>query len=379
MKQATKKSIFLVTFGFLLAMFIVYGFTVAPTRLMSGSAFLSSFCKYLYKLVIAATITLLVCRKKTAGLAGSGLMIVLFLLSLFTNGLRTFRYNWYSYLVYAVFIGLTFASVFFPKRVKTFSLIALALSIACGIGSFIASLFPMPRGSIGFNTWSTAFESLVFSGVFTFFNSTLLNVSPSRLSYFPFSISLNFCLLAFANLASIPMKACVAEAPSPAQSNVEATVSRTDASPAGSRSKLCAALLAFFLGGCGVHRYYLGYTKQGIAQTGGVVSTIIGACMYLPAILEESVGMMLFAALFLLYGAGIGIWVLVDFIRILTGSLAPANGTAYSESRPAQVQVIQAPSTTSIDTLEKLANLHAQGILTDDEFQQKKSDLLTKL
>ena len=34
---------------------------------------------------------------------------------------------------------------------------------------------------------------------------------------------------------------------------------------------------------------------------------------------------------------------------------------------------------TNIEALEKLAKLHEQGILTDDEFQQKKSELLTKI
>ena len=59
----------------------------------------------------------------------------------------------------------------------------------------------------------------------------------------------------------------------------------------------------------------------------------------------------------------------------------PADGSAYAENHPAQVQVVQAVSSPrdNIDALEKLAKLHEQGILTDDEFQQKKSDLLAKM
>ena len=34
---------------------------------------------------------------------------------------------------------------------------------------------------------------------------------------------------------------------------------------------------------------------------------------------------------------------------------------------------------SGLEALEKLAKLHEQGILTDDEFQQKKSDLLAKI
>ena len=34
---------------------------------------------------------------------------------------------------------------------------------------------------------------------------------------------------------------------------------------------------------------------------------------------------------------------------------------------------------SSLETLEKLAKLHEQGILTDEEFQQEKKELLGKL
>lgn len=147
------------------------------------------------------------------------------------------------------------------------------------------------------------------------------------------------------------------------------------------KSKVVSALLAFFLGTTGAHRYYLGYKKQGIVQTCGFVSIIFGYAIFLPAVMDNSMGMLIFSALLLLYGTGIAIWAFVDFIRILTGGLTPANGSAYTENRPAQVQIIQAaPSPSdSISALEKLAKLHEQGILTDDEFQKKKSELLTKM
>jgi TM2 domain-containing membrane protein YozV len=67
----------------------------------------------------------------------------------------------------------------------------------------------------------------------------------------------------------------------------------------GSRSQLVAALLCFFLGGLGIHRFYLGYSTIGIIQ--------------------------------LLTAGGCGIWVLIDFIRILVGDLGPKGG-AYDDT-----------------------------------------------
>ena len=147
------------------------------------------------------------------------------------------------------------------------------------------------------------------------------------------------------------------------------------------KSKVVSALLAFFLGTTGAHRYYLGYKKQGIVQTCGFVSIIIGYAIFIPAMMDSSAGMLIFSTLLLLYGAGISIWAFVDFIRILTGGLTPADGSAYTENHPAQVQVVQAAPSPSdnIDALEKLAKLHEQGILTDDEFRQKKTELLAKM
>ena len=62
----------------------------------------------------------------------------------------------------------------------------------------------------------------------------------------------------------------------------------------GTYSQLAALLLCFFVGGLGIHRFYLGYTWQGIVQ--------------------------------LLTLGGCGIWSLIDFIRICTGDLQPKDG-----------------------------------------------------
>lgn len=65
------------------------------------------------------------------------------------------------------------------------------------------------------------------------------------------------------------------------------------------KNQTVAWLLALFLGGLGIHRFYLGYTWQGVVQ--------------------------------LLTAGGCGIWALIDFIRILTGSLQPKDGPYASK------------------------------------------------
>ena len=65
-------------------------------------------------------------------------------------------------------------------------------------------------------------------------------------------------------------------------------------SAAGNKSKTTALLLCLFLGGIGVHRFYLGYTLFGVIQ--------------------------------LLTGGGLGIWALIDRVRLITGSLKDSEG-----------------------------------------------------
>lgn len=62
----------------------------------------------------------------------------------------------------------------------------------------------------------------------------------------------------------------------------------------GGKSQLAALLLCAFLGGLGIHRFYLGYTWQGIVQ--------------------------------LLTAGGCGIWYAIDWWRILFNDLRPKDG-----------------------------------------------------
>ena len=70
-----------------------------------------------------------------------------------------------------------------------------------------------------------------------------------------------------------------------------ATITPVTPLASGGKSQVAALLLCFFLGGLGIHRFYLGDTWQGVVQL-------------------------------LTFGV-LGIWTLIDFIMLCTGDLGP--------------------------------------------------------
>ena len=85
---------------------------------------------------------------------------------------------------------------------------------------------------------------------------------------------------------------------------------------ADSKSKLAAGLLGIFLGGFGVHNFYLGYTSKAVTQ---LVLTIVGYVLC-------CIGIGIFLVL------GVGIWGLVEGIMILTGKIdTDANGKPLTD------------------------------------------------
>lgn len=75
------------------------------------------------------------------------------------------------------------------------------------------------------------------------------------------------------------------------------------AATADGKSQLVALLLLIFLGGLGIHRFYLGYTGRGILY----IALLLTSFLIIPAI----------ALLVLL---------IIDLIGLITGSLQPKNG-----------------------------------------------------
>lgn len=111
------------------------------------------------------------------------------------------------------------------------------------------------------------------------------------------------------------------------------------------KSKTTALLLSILVGGLGVDRFYLGYTGM------GVLKLLTGGCF--------------------------GVLYILDIINIATGKLTPADGSGYNED----FTITSAPAqpTTAYDELEKAAKLHEAGVLSDEEFNKMKADLLEKM
>ncbi|MGP6174888.1 NINE protein [Corynebacterium sp. A21] len=82
------------------------------------------------------------------------------------------------------------------------------------------------------------------------------------------------------------------------------------------KSWVLTAVLAFFLGGLGVHNFYLGYTVRGVAQLAmNIIGWLLTATFF-----GAVIGLPLLSIL--------GIWVLVELIMILVRS-----GSYRSDSR----------------------------------------------
>ena len=114
------------------------------------------------------------------------------------------------------------------------------------------------------------------------------------------------------------------------------------------KNKTTALILSILVGGLGVDRFYLGYTGM------GVLKLLTGGCF--------------------------GVLWIIDIVNIATGKLLPADGSAYEEDSAVRMNPVPAPqSSTVYDDLEKAAQLHAQGILNDEEFEKMKKDLLEKV
>ena len=143
------------------------------------------------------------------------------------------------------------------------------------------------------------------------------------------------------------------------------------------KSKGTAAVLAFFLGGFGVHKFYLNEGGKGVLY-------LLFFWTYIPALIAffESIGLLLMSEeqFNLRYNSG----------PLVTAASRPVQSAVSSTNNNAQNITINVPgagmapmavnnSTTDLaDQIKKLHDLHIAGALTQDEFQSEKQKLLNR-
>ena len=106
-------------------------------------------------------------------------------------------------------------------------------------------------------------------------------------------------------------------------------------------------LLCFFLGGLGVHRFYSGKIGTGI--------------------------------LMILTLGGLGIWVIVDFIMLCIGSFRDIDGKIIRYQRAVYVAPdshANTPELSKASELEQFYELKNKGVISEEEFNKKKEELL---
>ena len=111
------------------------------------------------------------------------------------------------------------------------------------------------------------------------------------------------------------------------------------------KNKTTALLLSILLGGLGVDRFYLGYTGL------GVLKLLTAGCF--------------------------GVLYLIDIINIATGKLRPADGSNYEDEQSSAKT--EQSKVDPYESLDKIARLHEQGVLSDSEYEKMKKDLLEKI
>jgi len=116
------------------------------------------------------------------------------------------------------------------------------------------------------------------------------------------------------------------------------------------KSRLVALVLVIFLGMFGAHRFYAGKTGSAIAQ-------LILTLTFFGMIVS-------------------GIWVFIDFLLILFGGFADGKGAKMSDWNGTALSAPTASGVGVADELAKYADLKQKGMLTDEEYEAKKKQLL---
>lgn len=85
--------------------------------------------------------------------------------------------------------------------------------------------------------------------------------------------------------------------------------------PPAPKSKIVAALLAFFLGWTGAHNFYLGHNSRAILQL-----ILCGGGWFVGSILSVTLILAVIGLPLLLIASGVSIWIFIEFIMLLIGA-----------------------------------------------------------
>jgi len=131
--------------------------------------------------------------------------------------------------------------------------------------------------------------------------------------------------------------------------------------PAG-KNMLVAYIIWFFLGGLGIHRFYLGRMKTGVAM---LALSVVGALTVL-----FYIGILLLMI--------VGVWWLADayFTQAIVTQENEKLGIQSSSITLHTVSTGQKSEDSALDQLSKLADLKDRGVINETEFEAKKAQLM---
>lgn len=153
----------------------------------------------------------------------------------------------------------------------------------------------------------------------------------------------------------------------------------------GKKSKLIAGLLCWFLGFFGAHRFYLGHKRSGFVMVLLSILGFAGSGLLAAAASQRRPDevLLILGGVLTMCLTVVGIWVLVDLVRIVTGQLAPAEGYGASmlASKVEQPKIHEAfaDAAAGMIVLEKYYKLYRKGALSKSDYKETAAEFLSRM
>ena len=139
------------------------------------------------------------------------------------------------------------------------------------------------------------------------------------------------------------------------------------------KSLLIAYLLWWFLGLAGVHRFYLNRTKTALAQL--ALSVLGGITVFVCIVSFFLIGFIFIGFIFLI---PVGIWWILDVY--FTYKIVQEENNKIGINHSSLVSTIQSSDrSNNAEQLEKIHSLFEKGVLTKEQYESKKAELVQDL